>query len=72
LYGNVTITLIYAVISTRESFIFEIDETGLREVSTTIVPEGVQFSTEVEENRHRAHAHAHQVEKKKSKVLNHN
>jgi alkaline phosphatase D len=69
LYGNVTFTLIYTVISTRESFIFEIDETGLKEVSTTIVPEAVQFLFEVEEDRHRPHAHAHQVEKKKRKVL---
>lgn len=61
-----------ADISTRASFIYEKDQTGLKEVSATIVPHGKQTSSEVEEDRHQAHDHAHkkQIEKKKEKLLN--
>jgi alkaline phosphatase D len=59
-----------ADISTRASFILEKDETGLKEVATTKIPDGVQLSTEVEEDRNRAHGRAHekQLEKRSMKV----
>jgi alkaline phosphatase D len=59
-----------ADILTRASFIFEKDETGLKEVATTKIPDGVQISNEVEEDRNRAHGRAHekQLEKRSMKV----
>ncbi|WP_223594583.1 alkaline phosphatase D family protein [Neobacillus bataviensis] len=62
-----------ADVSTRASFIFEKDEQGLKQVSTTKVPLGIQLSTEVEEDRSKAHSRAHQkqLEKKGAKVPNH-
>ena len=61
-----------ADISTRASFVFEKDEQGLKQVSTTQVPLGIQLSTEVEEDRNKAHSRAHlkQLEKKGAKVPN--
>lgn len=61
-----------ADISTRASFVFEKDQEGLKQVSTSAVPQGVKMTAEVEEDRHRAHARAHekQLEKKRKKVLN--
>ncbi|WP_237389744.1 alkaline phosphatase D family protein [Bacillus sp. USDA818B3_A] len=61
-----------ADVSTRASFIFEKDEQGLKQVSTTQVPSGVQLSTEVEEDRNKAHGRAHQkqLEKKGAVVPN--
>lgn len=49
-----------ADISTRASFTYEKDQTGLKEISSTIVPEGVRISNEVEEDRNRAHGRAHE------------
>jgi len=56
-----------ADISTRASFVYKKDQTGLKEIAATTVPMGVQMSDEVEEDRHRAHARAHekQMEKKR-------
>jgi len=61
-----------ADISTRASFVLEKDEQGIKEVSSTIIPNGVQLSSETEEDRHKAHGQAHQkqLEKKKQKVTN--
>jgi alkaline phosphatase D len=61
-----------ADICTRASLVYEKDQKGLREVSSTMVPMGVQMSMEVEEDRHRAHRRAHekQMEKKRGKVTN--
>ncbi|GGC82285.1 alkaline phosphatase D [Thalassobacillus devorans] len=59
-----------ADISTRASFIYEKDQAGLKEVSATIVPEGKQSSSEVEDDRHKAHDRAHKKQSKKEKQLN--
>lgn len=61
-----------ADISTRASFVFEKNQSGLKEIDSRTIPNGVQMSTEVEEDRHRAHHRAHekQMEKKRKKVLN--
>ncbi|ASK63808.1 alkaline phosphatase [Virgibacillus phasianinus] len=61
-----------AEISTRASFIYKKGETGLEEISATIVPQGKQLSSEVEEDRLKAHdlAHEKQLGKKKEKQLN--
>jgi alkaline phosphatase D len=61
-----------ADISTRASFVYEKDQTGLKEIAATTVPMGVQVSDEVEEDRHRAHARAHekQMKKKREAVTN--
>ncbi|WP_085524502.1 alkaline phosphatase D family protein [Tuberibacillus sp. Marseille-P3662] len=49
-----------ADISTRASFVYKKDQTGLEEISTTIVPQGKQQSNEVEQDRLHAHERAHQ------------
>lgn len=61
-----------ADISTRASFVFDKDQSGLRKVSSATVPEGVQKTDEVEEDRNRAHNRAHekQKNKKQQKVTN--
>ncbi|MFD2680288.1 alkaline phosphatase D family protein [Bacillus seohaeanensis] len=61
-----------ADISTRASFVYEKDQAGLKEVSATVIPQGKQRSTEIEEDRHRAHGRAHQrqLERKQSKQTN--
>ncbi|WP_210366189.1 alkaline phosphatase [Bacillus sp. REN3] len=60
-----------ADISTRASFVYEKEASGLKEVASTAVPTGVQMSAEVEEDRHRAHSRAHQKQKeKRGAVLN--
>ncbi len=61
-----------ADISTRASFVYDNDQSGLKKVSSAIVPEGVQKTNEVEEDRTRAHNRAHekQKQKKKQKVTN--
>ncbi|MEH7081399.1 alkaline phosphatase D family protein, partial [Neobacillus drentensis] len=61
-----------ADVSTRASYVFEKNGQGLKQVSTTEVPLGVQHSTEVEEDRNKAHSRAHQkqLEKKGVKVPN--
>ncbi|MBT2680578.1 alkaline phosphatase [Bacillus sp. ISL-35] len=66
------VTVLGADISTRASFVLEKDEQGIKEASSTIVPNGVKLSSETEEDRHKAHAKAHQkqLEKKKQKVTN--
>ncbi|WP_413303481.1 alkaline phosphatase [Bacillus sp. 1P10SD] len=60
-----------ADISTKATFVFEKDEQGLKQVSVTQVPMGVELSAEVEEDRNRAHRRAHekQLKKKGTKVL---
>ncbi|PLT29475.1 alkaline phosphatase [Peribacillus deserti] len=59
-----------ADISTRASFVFDKDQAGLRKVSSTVVPEGVQKTSEVEEDRNRAHNRAHEKQLSREKVLN--
>nr|WP_239534193.1 alkaline phosphatase [Thalassobacillus pellis] len=60
-----------ADISTRASFVYEKDQAGLKEVSATIVPQGKQFSNEVEMDRYEAHDRAHERQmQKKHKQLN--
>ncbi|KKB36654.1 alkaline phosphatase D family protein [Bacillus thermotolerans] len=61
-----------ADITTRASFVYERDGKGLREISVNTVPEGIQKSTEIEEDRHKAHKRAHerQMRKKRGKVKN--
>ncbi|RFU60430.1 alkaline phosphatase D family protein [Peribacillus glennii] len=61
-----------ADISTRASFVYDKDQAGLRKVSAASVPEGVQKTNEVEEDRTRAHNRAHekQKQKKREKVTN--
>jgi len=56
-----------ADISTRASFILEKDQSGLKKIDYRTVPNGVQMSTEVEEDRQRAQNRAHekQMEKKR-------
>jgi alkaline phosphatase D len=49
-----------ADISTRASFVYEKDAEGLKEVAATVVPQGRQKSSEVEEDRHKAHSRAHE------------
>jgi alkaline phosphatase D len=48
-----------ADISTRASFVFEKNQSGLKEIDSRTIPNGVQMSTQVEEDRHRAHNRAH-------------
>lgn len=61
-----------ADISTRASFVFDKDQTGLRKVASAAVMEGVQKTNEVEEDRTRAHNRAHEKQRMKSqgKVTN--
>lgn len=61
-----------ADISTRVSFVFEKNQSELKEIDSRTIPNGVQMSTEVEEDRHRAHNRAHekQMERKRNKFLN--
>ncbi|WP_078431553.1 alkaline phosphatase D family protein [Metabacillus halosaccharovorans] len=61
-----------ADISTRASFVYDKDQSGLKKVSSALVSEGVQKTNEVEEDRTRAHNRAHekQKQKKKQKVTN--
>ncbi|MFD2922657.1 alkaline phosphatase D family protein [Halobacillus naozhouensis] len=61
-----------ADISTRASLVYEKDQTGLKEVSEHVVPQGKNISNEVEEDRHKAHGRAHkkQIKKKKDKLPN--
>ncbi|MDQ0220431.1 alkaline phosphatase [Peribacillus cavernae] len=61
-----------ADISTRASFVYEKDQTGLKKVSSTTVPQGVRKSDEIEEDRQQAHTRAHekQKDKKRGKVTN--
>ncbi|WP_082235265.1 alkaline phosphatase D family protein [Halobacillus massiliensis] len=59
-----------ADISTRASFVYEKDQEGLKEVSASIVPQGKQFSDEVETDRYKAHDNAHSIQSKKQKQLN--
>ncbi|MEH7081202.1 alkaline phosphatase [Neobacillus drentensis] len=56
-----------ADISTRASFVYKKDQTGIKEIATTTVPMGVKMSEEVEEDRHRAHARAHEIQMEKKK-----
>jgi alkaline phosphatase D len=56
-----------ADISTRTSFVYEKDQTGIKEIAATTVPIGVQKSEEVEEDRHRAHARAHEIQMEKKR-----
>ena len=58
-----------ADISTRASFVYKKDQTGIKEIAATTVPMGVKMSEEVEEDRHLAHARAHekQMEKKRKR-----
>ncbi|WP_144550349.1 alkaline phosphatase [Bacillus sp. X1(2014)] len=58
-----------ADISTRASFVYKKDQTGIKEIAATTVPMGVKMSEEVEEDRHRAHARAHekQMEKRRKR-----
>lgn len=59
-----------AAISTRASLVYKKDGMGLKEVEANEVPQGIQISNEVEEDRNRAHGRAHekQMEKKREKV----
>ncbi|RAS85096.1 alkaline phosphatase D family protein [Priestia endophytica] len=61
-----------ADISTRASFVYHKDQTGLKQIVTNAVPYGLKKSTEVEEDRTIAHSKAHtkQVNKLKKKVEN--
>ncbi|GGF27569.1 alkaline phosphatase D [Halobacillus andaensis] len=59
-----------ADVSTRASFVYEKDQSGLKEVSATVVPEGKASSSEVEEDRHHAHNRAHNKQMKKQKQPN--
>ncbi|ARI76415.1 alkaline phosphatase D family protein [Halobacillus mangrovi] len=56
-----------ADISTRASFVYEKDQEGLKEISTSTVPQGKQRSSEVEEDRHKAHTRAHKKQEQKGK-----
>lgn len=56
-----------ADISTRASFVYEKDQSGLKKVSSALVSEGVQKTNEVEEDRTRAHNRAHEKQKQKKK-----
>lgn len=58
-----------ADISTRASFVYEKNAEGLKEVSTSTVPEGKPLSSEVEDDRHEAHARAHKKQAKKGKHM---
>ncbi|XXM73170.1 alkaline phosphatase D family protein [Lysinibacillus sphaericus] len=58
-----------ADISTRASFVYEKDSEGLKEISATTVPQGVQKSSEVEDDRHEAHARAHKKQAQKGKQM---
>lgn len=61
-----------AAISTRASFVYQKDQTGLRKVSSTTIQGGVKQSDEVEEDRFFAHnkAHEKQMIKKRAKITN--
>ncbi|HWO98031.1 MAG TPA: alkaline phosphatase [Bacillus sp. (in: firmicutes)] len=61
-----------AAISTRASLVYKKDGMGLKEVEANKVPQGIQISNEVEEDRNRAHGRAHekQMNKKREKVNN--
>ncbi|MFP7176398.1 alkaline phosphatase, partial [Priestia filamentosa] len=61
-----------AAISTRASFVYHKDQTGLKQIGANAVPHGLKKSTEVEEDRITAHSKAHtkQVNKLKKKVEN--
>ncbi|MBY6037682.1 alkaline phosphatase [Fictibacillus nanhaiensis] len=54
-----------AAISTRASFVYHKDQTGLKQVSSAMVAEGVKVSAEVEEDRNQAHGKAHEKQMKK-------
>lgn len=54
-----------ADISSRASFVYEKEQSGLRKVSSAIVPDGVKQTNEVEEDRNRAHNRAHEKQKQK-------
>ncbi|CDQ18504.1 alkaline phosphatase D family protein [Halobacillus karajensis] len=56
-----------ADVSTRASFVYEKDAEGLKEVSTSAVPQGKQKSSEVEEDRHKAHTRAHHKQTQSNK-----
>ncbi|WP_026560870.1 alkaline phosphatase [Bacillus sp. J37] len=56
-----------ADISTRASFVYDKDQSGLKKVSSALVSEGVQKTNEVEEDRTRAHNRAHEKQKQKKK-----
>lgn len=56
-----------ADISTRASFVYDQDQSGLKKVSSALVSEGVQKTNEVEEDRTRAHNRAHEKQKQKKK-----
>lgn len=58
-----------ADISTRASFVYEKDSEGLKEISTSTVPQGKPKSTEVEEDRHEAHNRAHKKQAQKGKHM---
>jgi len=59
-----------ADISTRASFVYDKDQSGLKKVSSALVSEGVQKTNEVEEDRTRAHNRAHEKQKQKKKQNN--
>ncbi|MCV9887970.1 alkaline phosphatase D family protein [Metabacillus halosaccharovorans] len=59
-----------ADISTRASFVYDKDQSGLKKVSSARVSEGVQKTNEVEEDRTRAHNRAHEKQKQKKKQNN--
>ncbi|UIN46493.1 alkaline phosphatase [Bacillus licheniformis] len=59
-----------AAVSTRASYVYHKDYTGLKRTASNIVPGGVKKSNEVEEDRFLAHTRAHQkqVKQKDKKV----
>ncbi len=59
-----------AEVSTRASFIYQKDQTGIRKVSQAAVAGGLKQSNEVEEDRFFAHNNAHekQMRKKRAKI----
>ncbi|WP_409294667.1 alkaline phosphatase D family protein [Peribacillus sp. SCS-26] len=57
-----------ADISTRASFIYQKDQAGLQKIASIPVPEGIQMTNEVEEDRTTAHNRAHEKQRKRMKI----
>ena len=58
-----------AEVSTRASFIYQKDQTGIRKVSQAAVAGGLKQSNEVEEDRFFAHNNAHEKQMRKKRKI---